>query len=82
MWVIEYGADYADDYEMRFRPEDWDGAMASLSEALADHVDRRLIDQEEFEQAMEWITGVVIEDAYVRIPATFGGLSMAITLTD
>ena len=82
MWEIEYGADYADSYEIRVRPEDWDGAMTTLSNHLADMVDRRLIDREDFEQAMEWVTGVVVEDHGVRVPATFGDLTIALTLTD
>lgn len=82
MWEIEYGADWADSYEIRVRPEDWDGAMTTLSGHLADMVDRRLITQEEFEQGMEWVTGVVVEDRDVRVPATFGGLTIALTLTD
>lgn len=82
MWEIEYGADYADTYEMRFRPEDWDGAMTELSNHLADMVNRRLIDAEEFEQGMEWVTGVVIDDTDVRVPGLFGGLTIALTLTD
>lgn len=82
MWEIEYGADWADSYEIRVRPEDWDGAMTTLSGHLADMVDRRLIYAEEYDQAMEWVTGVVVEDRGVRVPATFGGLTIALTLTD
>ena len=82
MWEIEYGADYADSYEIRVRPEDWDGAMTTLSNHLAEMVDRRLIDREDFEQAMEWVTGVVVEDRDVRVSGVFGGLVIALTLTD
>ena len=82
MWEIEYGADYADSYEIRVRPEDWDGAMTTLSSHLAEMVERRLILPEEYEQGMEWVTGVVVEDRDVRVPATFGGLTIALTLTD
>ena len=82
MFEIEYAADYADSYEIRVRPEDWDGAMTTLSNHLAEMVDRRLIDREDFEQGMEWITGVVVEDHGVRVPATFGDLTIALTLTD
>lgn len=82
MFEIEYGADYADSYEIRVRPEDWDGAMTTLSNHLAEMVDRRLIDREDFEHAMEWVTGVVVEDRDVRVPAHFGGLTIALTLTD
>ena len=82
MWEIEYGADYSDSYEIRVRPEDWDGAMTTLSNHLAEMVERRLILPEEYEQGMEWVTGVVVEDRDVRIPATFGDLTIALTLTD
>ena len=82
MWEIEYGADYADSYEIRVRPEDWDGAMATLSNHLAEMVERRHILPEEFEQGMEWVTGVVMEDRDVRVSGVFGGLVIALTLTD
>ena len=82
MWEIEYGADYADSYEIRVRPEDWDGAMATLSNHLARMVERRHILPEEFEQGMEWVTGVVVEDRDVRVSGVFGGLVIALTLTD
>lgn len=81
MWEIEYAPDYADSYEIRVRPEDWDRAMVELSEHLADMVGR-LITQEEFEQGMEWVTGVVVEDRDVRVSQTFDGLTIALTLTD
>ncbi len=82
MFEIEYGADYATSYEITVKPENWDGAMTILSQHLADMVDSRRIDREDFEQAMEWATGVVVEDRNVRVPATFGDLTVAITLTD
>lgn len=82
MWEIEYGADYADSYEIRVRPEDWDGAMTTLSEHLAEMVERRLITTEEYTEGMEWVTGVVVEDQDVRVPGTFGGLTIALTLTE
>lgn len=82
MWEIEFGADYADSYEIRVRPEDWDGAMTTLSEHLAEMVDRRLITPEEFTEGMEWVTGVVVEDRDVRVSGVFGGLVIALTLTD
>lgn len=89
MWEIEYGADYADLYEIRVRPEDWDGAMSTLSQHLAEMVERRLILPEEFEQGMEWVTGVVVEDHDVRVSAHFGedygglgGLTISLTLTE
>lgn len=82
MWEIEYGADYADSYEIRVRPEDWDGAMTTLSNHLAAMVDEFLITREEFEAGMEWVTGVVVEDQDVRVPGTFGGLTIALTLTE
>ena len=82
MWEIEYGADYADSYEIRVRPEDWDGAMATLSNHLAEMVERRHILPEEFEQGMEWVPGVVVEDRDVRVSGVFGGLVIALTLTD
>lgn len=82
MWEIEYGADYADSYEIRCKADDWDKAMTTLSNHLADMVDHRLIEQEEFEQGMEWVTGVVIDDHDVRVPGLFGGLTIALTLRD
>ena len=82
MWEIEYGADYADSVKVIFPPEDWDYEMTELSRDLAGMVDRRLITQEEYEQGMEWVTGVVVEDRGVRVPATFGDLTIALTLTD
>lgn len=81
MWEIEYGADYADSYEIRVRPENWDRAMVELSEHLADMVGR-LITQDEYVQGMEWVTGVVVEDHDVRVSGVFGGLTIALTLTD
>ena len=83
MWTIEYGADWADSYEVS--GYDWDKSMEILSFYLAKMVDDRLITQEEFEQGMEWVTGVVIDDEDVRVPAYFseeygGGLSIAVTL--
>ena len=81
MWEIEYGADYADSVKVVFPPENWDYEMTELSRDLAGMVDRRLIDREDFEQAMEWMTGVVVEDRDVRVPATFGDLTIALTLT-
>ena len=80
MFEIEYGADYADSYVIH--DNDWDRAMSKLSRGLANLVDRRLINQEEFTEGMEWSTGVVIDDMNVRTPATFGLLTIAITLTD
>lgn len=82
MFEIEFGADYADSYEIRTRPEDWDGAMTALSNTLAEFVDRRLIDHDDFVAAMEWVTGVVIDDVNVRHSQTFGYLGMSVTLTD
>lgn len=80
MFDIEYGADYSDSYGIY--DHDWDRAMGSLSRGLANLVDRRLINQEEFTAGMEWATGVVIEDEDVRVSATFGdNLTVAITLT-
>lgn len=82
MWHIEYGAEWADSYEIW--DTDWDRAMRTLSNGLANHVDRRLITPEQFTEAMEWVTGVVIDDEDVRTPAQFDdedgyGLSVAIT---
>ena len=82
MWEIEYGADYADSVKVVFPPENWDYEMTELSRDLAGMVDRRLIAREDFEQGMEWVTGVVVEDHGVRVPATFGDLTIALTLTD
>lgn len=81
MFEIEYGADYSDSVKVIFPPENWDYEMSELSRDLAGMVDRRLIAQEDFEQSMEWITGVVVDDVNVRVPATFGDLTVAITLT-
>lgn len=78
MFEIEYGADYSDSYVIY--DNDWDRAMGALSRGLAYHVDRRLISVEEFEQGMEWTTGVVVEDEGVRVSGIFGGLTVAITL--
>lgn len=80
MFDIEYGVDYADSYEIT--GYEWDKAMEILSFYLAKMVDDRLITQEEFEQGMNWVTGVVVEDHGVRVPATFGDLTIALTLTD
>ena len=77
MFEIEYGADYADSYEIK--GYEWDNAMEILSFYLAKMVDDRLISAEDFEQGMEWITGVVIDDVDVRVPAAFGDLTIAIT---
>ena len=82
MWEIEYGADYSDSVKVIFPPEDWDYEMTELSRDLAGMVDRRLIYAEEYDQAMEWVTGVVVEDHGVRVSATFGVLTIALTLTD
>lgn len=82
MWEIEYGADYADSVKVIFHPDNWDYEMSELSRDLAGMVDRRLIDREDFEQGMEWVTGVVVEDRDVRVPAHFGDLTVALTLTD
>ena len=79
MWEIEYVADYSDSYVIH--DNDWDRAMERLSRGLANLVDRRLIYSEEFEQAMEWITGVVVEDEDVPVHGTFGVLTVTITLT-
>lgn len=80
MFEIEYGADYSD--SCTIHDNDWDRAMGELSQGLGGLVDRRLIDREDFEQAMEWVTGVVAEDHGVRVPAHFGDLTVALTLTD
>lgn len=78
MFELEYGAEYANSVKVIFSPENWDTEMTNLSNDLADMVDRMFIDPEDFEQAMEWITGVVVED-YVRVPAHFGALTIALT---
>ena len=84
MWHIEYGADWADSYEIH--DTDWNRAMLNLSKGLTDHMKRGLITSEEFISAMEWASGVVIEDEDVRVPGRFEdgdgyGLTVAITLT-
>lgn len=73
MWHIEYGAEWASSHEIW--DTDWDRAMRTLSNGLADHVDRRLITPEQFEAAMEWATGVVIDDEDVRVPSFFEGVA-------
>lgn len=78
MFEIEYGADYSDSYVIH--DNDWNRAMGTLSRGLANLVDRRLIYQEEFEQGMEWATGVVVEDENVRVSGMFGVLTVSITL--
>lgn len=80
MWEIEYGAEYANAVEVHFPAEGWDKEMTNISRDLADMVDRHFISPEDFEQAMEWLTGVVIEDEDVRVPATFGDLTIVVTL--
>lgn len=78
MFEIEYGAD---SHDITIRPDEWDMGMATISQDLADNVDRGLITAENFEQGMEWLTGVVIDDEGVRVPATFGDLTIAVTRT-
>lgn len=78
MFEIEYSAEYVDLYQIH--DNDWDRALRNLSNGLAQFVDRNYITQEEFEQGMEWITGVVVEDYGVRVPAHFGALTVALTL--
>lgn len=82
MWHIEYCADWADSYEIH--DTDWNRAMLTLSNGLTDYMRRRIITPEEFISAMEWATGVVIEDEDVRVPGQFEdangyGLTVAIT---
>lgn len=79
MFEIEYGADYRDSYSVF--DNDWDRAMSTLSQGLASLVNRGHISRDEYEQGMEWITGVVIDDENVRVSATFGdNLTVGITV--
>ena len=80
MYTIEYGAEWTD--AITLWDTDWDRAMSTLSEGLADYVDRRLITLEEFTEGMEWVTGVVIDDVDVRISQDFGDLTIAVTITE
>lgn len=79
MFEIEYGADYRDSYSIF--DIDWDRAMSNLSQGLANLVNRGHISLDEYEQGMEWVTGVVVEDENVRVSATFGdNLTVSITV--
>lgn len=80
MWQIETGADWADSYSAEFNFHDsmveWFRITVNM------FIDRRLVTLEEAQSALEWVRGVVIDDIDVRVPATFDGLTVAITRTD
>lgn len=82
MFEIEYGVDYAEAYIIR--SDDWGKAVLGLYADLTDLLDRSYITSEEFVSAVQWVSGVVIDDADVRVPGRFEdgdgfGLSVAIT---
>lgn len=82
MWHIEYCADWADSYEIH--DTDWNRAMLTLSKGLTDYMRRRIITPEEFIPAMEWATGVVIEDDDVRVSGQFedaNGYGLTVSIT-
>lgn len=80
MWIIESFVGY--DRSIKVPSEDWDDAMSRLSETLSRYFDKNLIDSGQFERAMEWATGVVIEDTGVTVPFEDDRLTVSITLTD
>lgn len=77
MWEIEAGAEWADLQGAEFNF--YDSLVEWLRITVNMFYEQRLIFDTEGTDAMEWVRGVVIDDEDVRVPAHFGGLTVAIT---
>lgn len=80
MWTVDIQIGNIENEE--FSSPHWDEIAAVASSITASFVDSGNISEKEFEEGMEWLTGVVVEDHDVRVPAHFGDLTIALTLTD